>query len=219
VDESQYIPDYYHCPKCGKVSFVHRDDPTRTYKCAGCDVELQPITWKQAYQEAQSQIIQTYALLPRHPMKAHQSMLADIAKYVEETRAESRIKITERGWGGYVPYWYGCLYRRNTLIQRYDTKVVVATCGALAQKDGTLRPLPGTYASTVQKGLQGVYYMTGAFHPRWNEQYKEWVSVGTTIPLQCRTCITEPMMQLSDMDVMHDAAVDEVRQMFVQNII
>lgn len=39
------------------------------------------------------------------------------------------IKITERGWCGYLKGYADCLFRRNTLIEYRDKKVVVATLG------------------------------------------------------------------------------------------
>ena len=39
------------------------------------------------------------------------------------------VKRTERGWCGYIQGYQYCLFRRNTLIEYLDKKIVVATLG------------------------------------------------------------------------------------------
>ena len=66
---------------------------------------------------------------------------------------------TERGWAGHFICSPGCLFRRNTLLEYREQKIVVSTVGAL---------LAGSLLSAGARHVEMVgadrYYETMAFH-------------------------------------------------------
>lgn len=66
----------------------------------------------------------------------------------------NEVKRTERGWAGHYICSYKCLFRRNTLLEYKDVKVVVSTVGAQLESDRPRR------FDTVGHGR---YYETAAF--------------------------------------------------------
>jgi hypothetical protein len=65
----------------------------------------------------------------------------------------TEVKRTERGWGGYFICAKYCRFRRNTLLQYGDRRIVVSTVGNYHTQDGKLETI----------GAFGRYYETMAF--------------------------------------------------------
>lgn len=69
------------------------------------------------------------------------------------------MKRTEIGWPGHFAGARYCLYRRNTLLEHGDVKVVVSTVGNYI------------YKNELEQGGLNRYYETMAFHGYKNGQY------------------------------------------------
>ena len=72
---------------------------------------------------------------------------------------KARAKTTERGWGGHFICSHECLFRRNTLVQMGDIRVVVSTVGALRHGDN--------FETIGWKR----YYETKAFSALWDGHF------------------------------------------------
>ena len=69
---------------------------------------------------------------------------------------------TERGWGGHFCLSRRCQFRRNTLLESGDNRVVVSTVGLLRSKD-----------DEGFESLGGRYYETMAFAAIFEDPYWE----------------------------------------------
>lgn len=69
------------------------------------------------------------------------------------------VKLTERGWAGHFICADGCQFRRNTLLECGDTRVVVSTVGNWIRNE---KP---------QKIGAGRYYETMAFFAKYDDPY------------------------------------------------
>jgi len=76
------------------------------------------------------------------------------------------MKITERGWAGHFILGDRCLFRRNTLIENGDRRIVVSTVGCLRKEYN------GKYTyDTI--GAGGRTYETMAFEAIFEDGYWE----------------------------------------------
>jgi len=69
------------------------------------------------------------------------------------------MKRTERGWAGHFCCAYKCNFRRNTLLEHKDIKIVVSTVGAML--DG------GRYEALDGRNR---FYETEAFHSKESDK-------------------------------------------------
>lgn len=90
---------------------------------------------------------------------------------------EHEIKTTERGWAGHFICSSKCRFRRNTLIEYKDVKIVVSTIGAMFTqgKIDTLRC--------------GRHYETMAFHSDLNDTKYHDIDVKKKVDLKCKWTI------------------------------
>ena len=72
------------------------------------------------------------------------------------------VKRTERGWPGHFCVSNRCLFRRNTLLEYKDIKIVVSTVGAMESKKHMFEE--NTFESTFEEIGIGRYYETMCFH-------------------------------------------------------
>ncbi len=71
---------------------------------------------------------------------------------------------TERGWAGHFCCAFKCAFRRNTLLEHNDIKIVVSTVGAMLER--------GRYEALDSKNR---FYETMAFHSK--ESDKEYHNI------------------------------------------
>ncbi len=107
------------------------------------------------------------------------------------------VKITERGWGGHFICANRCQFRRNTLIECGDTRIVVSTVGLMENKEG------GFEALTPYN-----YFETMAFHAVYDGRY--WnADTSRSIKFDSPAGISE--IDAGDLaNDMHEAVVSEL---------
>lgn len=107
---------------------------------------------------------------------------------------------TERGWPAHFICASRCAFRRNTLLERGTTRIIVSTVGSMRVNEEK---------EPTEIGA-GRYYETMAFKARWEEPY--WDAdvseeINFTSPWQITECEHK-----SDHDAneMHEAVVTEI---------
>ncbi len=80
------------------------------------------------------------------------------------------VKRTERGWGAHLCVNHHCAFRRNTLLECGDVRMIVSSVG------GYMRPkVPGLEPDDKATGFSeigcGRYYETMCFHAQWDGRY------------------------------------------------
>lgn len=89
----------------------------------------------------------------------------------------NEIKTTERGWAGHFICSADCRFRRNTLVEYKDIKIVVSTVGALF-----------TFGQIDTVG-HNRYYETMAFHSDVNDTKYHDIDDKKGVELGCEWCI------------------------------
>lgn len=114
----------------------------------------------------------------------------------------NEVKRTERGWAGHFICSSRCRFRRNTLLEYKETKIVVSTVGLM---ESTLNDRQFDYVGWERA------YETMVFHATW-QQGKYWDSdVSQEVYVQGQWGLPN----LDDDDKandMHEAVVDEMTQ-------
>ncbi len=113
------------------------------------------------------------------------------------------IKVTERGWPGHFICSSDCVFRRNTLIENGDERVVVSTVGNMRRKgDGE----PDTI------GACGRTYETMAFEAKFEDGYWE-PNVSNQLEFNSNWALTG-LHTLSDAaaNSMHEKVVAEITE-------
>lgn len=114
------------------------------------------------------------------------------------------VKRTERGWAGHFICGDSCLFRRNTLIESGEDRIVVSTVGAYRSKE-QIEPI----------GAGGRYYETMAFKAKQEGPYFEAdVSDQLSFESEWAICAESPDGLPDDVDnradQMHEAVVAEL---------
>ena len=114
------------------------------------------------------------------------------------------IKRTERGWAGHFSCGNSCLFRRNTLIEIGENRIVVSTVGAYRSKE-----------NIETLGAGGRYYEPMAFKAKKEGPYFEAdVSEQLSFENEWSICADSAEELPNDVDnladKMHEAAVDEL---------
>jgi len=80
-------------------------------------------------------------------------------KIEEELKSSASTTRTERGWAGHLVGANRCKFRRNTLLENGDVRIVVSSVGHMYDPSGS-----------VQIGLDWCYE-TMVFHAEWEKLY------------------------------------------------
>lgn len=117
-----------------------------------------------------------------------------------------KVKRTERGWGGHYILCDRCLFRRNTLLEYNDLKIVVSTVGLM-------RNIHNENPKTIEEKFDTVgcnrYYETMAFHAG-NDEYLD-ADVSRQLNFESKWCINKIDAELEAND-MHETVVEEISQ-------
>ena len=119
-------------------------------------------------------------------------------------------KRTERGWAGHFICGHGCLFRRNTLIESGENRIVVSTVGGYRYNEKI---------ETI--GAGGRYYETMAFKAKKEGPYFEAdVSEELSFESEGAICAESPDELPDDVDnradQMHEAVVAELMAVIEQ---
>lgn len=116
------------------------------------------------------------------------------------------VKRTERGWAGHFCCAFRCAFRRNTLLEYKDKRVVVSTVGRMYDNRGKL--------DTVGHNR---YYETMAFESDEEDTEYHDIDVEKEIQLDCEWQLNE--INDNKANEMHENAVKWVsEQMSKENI-
>jgi hypothetical protein len=116
---------------------------------------------------------------------------------------------TERGWAGHFIGSASCNYRRNTLLEYGDRRVVISTVG-------NYRPLHNIMQSCpIQILGDNKYYETKVFDamlrgPYWDANPRQEVEVSSTTGLYCEGPKSISIDVDLQADAMHEAVVEEM---------
>jgi hypothetical protein len=118
------------------------------------------------------------------------------------------VKRTERGWPGHFICANSCLFRRNTLLEKGDVRIVVSTVGAYRC---------GEKIESIGLGdeIKNRYYETMAFYAKWEDPYWETdvsapVYFDSPWAISARTPKELPKNVDNMADQMHEAVVAEI---------
>lgn len=114
------------------------------------------------------------------------------------------MKITERGWAGHFICADRCLFRRNTLIEHGDKKIVVSTVGNMV--DIHVKGYPNEI-HIDEIGCER-YFETMAFEAKLNDEFLD-ADVSKQINFNSDWCISKPWKE-KEANEMHDAVVMEI---------
>lgn len=121
-----------------------------------------------------------------------------VAENIARSEREGRIKITELGWMiGHFILPYRLEFRRNTLIEYRNIKIVVSTVGAMFS------------SGKIDMIVNNVYYTTIAFHSDENDKKYHDIDVEREVFLDCKTEINHYDEDTdNEANEMHDNAVE-----------
>ena len=108
---------------------------------------------------------------------------------------------TERGWAGHFICAARCLFRRNTLLQCGDIRIVVSTVGLMQD-----------YRAKDEHTFDQIgcdrHFETMAFHAKWDNRYWD-ADVRRQVYFESEWAIAEPDADDRAND-MHEAVVSEI---------
>ena len=121
-----------------------------------------------------------------------------------------KVKRTERGWAGHFIASSNCLFRRNTLLEYKDKKIVVSTVGNYFVRN------PSTGKKYTEYVGLNRHYETMAFYALKGDKYND-ADVSREIEFDSEWQLKE----LDDIKAnnMHEKVVEELTEKLINNVI
>jgi hypothetical protein len=125
------------------------------------------------------------------------------------TRNCGQVKRTERGWAGHFICANRCRFRRNTLLEYNDIKIVISTVGLMEKREGLK-------TNEFEQVGAGRYFETMAFHAKRDDARFHDIDVSREVNF-------DSPWQIGKIDAdnkandMHEMVVNEITQMLVDN--
>lgn len=117
---------------------------------------------------------------------------------MEQQLQAGGVKKTERGWAGHFIGANSCRFRRNTLLEYNDIKIVVSTVGLMESSKGGFTKIG-----------HDRYFETMVFHSNLEDTRYYDIDVSKQISFESEWAISE--IDADDKaNIMHDAVVDEI---------
>lgn len=113
-----------------------------------------------------------------------------------------KVKRSERGWAGHFCVAHKCLFRRNTLLEAGETKIVVSTVGLLREM---------TYGAKIEEVGLGRIFETMAFHSRPEDTRYHDADVSRQVYFNSPWAIAEKDAD-DRANEMHEVVVAEITQ-------
>lgn len=110
------------------------------------------------------------------------------------------LKRTERGWAGHFICAAACLFRRNTLLEYEDIKIVVSTVGNMNANLNMVK---------IETIGHERYFETMAFHAAKSKDGFIDADVSRQIDFDSDWCISEPWKE-GEANEMHENVVAEI---------
>lgn len=114
------------------------------------------------------------------------------------------MKTTERGWAGHFCAADGCKFRRNTLVEHGDRKIVVSTVGNYVDRK----------TNECEEIGHNRCYETMVFESNYSDTKYYDADVCNQIDISCQWRINFPDAD-DNANVMHDDAVEEIKDMLL----
>ena len=127
---------------------------------------------------------------------------------------KKKLKRTERGWAGHFCLAEGCLFRRNTLLEYGDVRIVVSTVGGLLKDQTALQ----NHERRFDTLARGRYYETLAFYAERVEDRYWDADVSKEIEFESPWSISEIDADDKAND-MHEKVVEELSKKLKQGLI
>ena len=119
---------------------------------------------------------------------------------------EEKVKRTERGWAGHFCCSSRCLFRRNTLLEYKDKKIIVSTVGQMKLDNGEI------YTIGYNR-----YYETMVFEANYLDTKYYDIDVTSQITsFNNNWCINKKYAD-NEANEMHENIVKEISQMLIDN--
>ena len=119
---------------------------------------------------------------------------------------EEKVKRTERGWAGHFCCSARCLFRRNTLLEYKDKKIIVSTVGQMKLDNGEI--------DTIGYNR---YYETMVFEANYlDTKYYDIDVTSQIISFNNNWCINKIDAD-NEANEMHENVVNEISQMLIDN--